>query len=93
MSDLRIAVKREYFKDIKSGEKINEFRLVNNYWKKRLFGKSYKTVTITLGYPKKGDKSREITTAYKGYTIQQIRHKQFGDRDVIVFAIPVGRHP
>lgn len=93
MSDLRLAVKRDYFEAIKSGEKINEFRLANDYWHKRLQNRHYDTVTITLGYPKKGDKEREITTPYHGYTIEQISHKQFGDRDVIVYAIPVGKHP
>lgn len=91
--DLRIAVKREYFEAIKSGEKIDEFRLVNDYWKKRLFDKDYDTVTITLGYPKKGDKDREITSRYIGFTVECIQHKEWGYAEAVVFAIPVGMHP
>ena len=93
MSDLRIAVKGEYFDQIKSGEKIYEYRLANDYWTKRLVNKHYDTVTITRGYPKKGDKSREITTPYKGHHVTQIQHKEFGGEGAIVFAIPVGAHP
>lgn len=91
--DLRLAVKREYFYDIKSGRKINEFRRVDYYWKKRLLNVKYDTVTITLGYPKKGDKEREMIFPYRGCTVECINHKHFGDRDVVVFSIPVGRHP
>lgn len=91
--DIRIAVRREYFEQIQAGTKILEYRLANDYWKKRLIGRHYDTVTITLGYPKKGDKDREITTPYKGHHVTQIEHKEFGHEGAIVFAIPVGKHP
>jgi len=93
MADLRIAVRREYFEQIRDGSKILEYRLANDYWKKRLVNKHYDTVTITLGYPKKGDTEREITTPYKGHFVTQIKHKEFGHEGAIVFAIRVGKHP
>lgn len=89
--DLRIAVRREYFEQIDAGTKPYEYRLANDYWKKRLVNREYETVTITLGYPKKGDKSRERTYPYHGYKVTQIQHKEFGHEGAIVFAIPVGR--
>jgi hypothetical protein len=67
--DLTLAVKREYFEQIQSGEKTEEYRLLNEYWQKKLrqkywtngypelkeefFDKKFDRAIITLGYPKK----------------------------------------
>jgi len=58
--ELRLAVKQEYFNQIKSGEKIEEYRLCNDYWTKRLVSRadSYSRLIITAGYPKNGDMER-----------------------------------
>lgn len=91
--DLRLAVKREYFEAIASGEKLEEYRLNCDYWNKRLikeFGGEnvhYDTLTITLGYPKKDDKSKTMTFKYKGFKEKTITHKHFGESAVPVFAI------
>lgn len=85
--NLRLSVKREYFDQIKAGTKKREYRLTTEYWTKRLVGRDYDTVTITLGYPKRGDTEREITFQYNGYEAENIRHKHFGDEEVEVFAI------
>jgi hypothetical protein len=87
--DLVLAVKREYFDQIKTGEKTEEFRLYNEYWINRIINKkkSYNRVVITLGYPNKEDFSRRLTFPYIGYTIKEISHKHFGDDPVKVFAI------
>lgn len=87
MSDLRIAVRREYFEEIKALIKKEEYRVNNAYWQKRLHGRHYDTVTITLGYPKKGDKEREITFPYRGYTMKVIKHREFNNELIEVFAI------
>lgn len=93
MGDLRLAVKREYFEQIKSGEKLFENRLFNDYWCKRLLKRDYDTVTITLGYPPKGDTERTLVFPYRGWFARVIIHKHFGTEPVKVFSIHVGEQP
>jgi len=87
--NLTLPVKTEYFNEILSGAKKYEYRLYNKYWKKRIHGKDFKTVTITKGYPKREDESRRIVRPYSGYKIKIIKHPHFGNREVMVFAIKV----
>lgn len=87
MANLQLALKGEYFDDIKNGNKIFEFRLVNEYWTKRLVGKSYDKLIITKGYPAKEDTERKMIFDYVGYELQKITHKHFGNEEVKVFAI------
>ncbi|HDH0204771.1 MULTISPECIES: ASCH domain-containing protein [Enterobacteriaceae] len=89
MVNLQLAVKGEYFDAMKRGEKTEEFRLVNPYWGRRIFGRDYDRLIITRGYPKKDDTSRRIDIPYDGFEIKTITHKQFGDHPVKVFAIKV----
>lgn len=86
---LTLPLKGEYFDAIKSGEKTEEFRLVTPYWTKRLKGRSYAAVTLTLGYPGRGDAERRLTLPWRGYTVKTITHPHFGDDPVEVFAIKV----
>lgn len=85
--DLRLAVKREYFEGIVNGNKLEEYRLCNEYWTKRLVGKEYDTVTITLGYPSKEQIDRIATFKWQGYKRKIITHKHFNNKPVEVFAI------
>ena len=39
MANLQIAVNGEYFDAMKRGEKTEEYRLVNPYWERRIFGR------------------------------------------------------
>ena len=96
MTDLRIAVKGEFFNLTKEGKKPWEFRDMSDYWIKRLVDREYDTVTLTLGYPKKGDGERIMTFKYNGYirvrsTIlgRNIFDNIFNSEDKIVFAINV----
>ncbi|EDG5368335.1 ASCH domain-containing protein, partial [Salmonella enterica subsp. enterica serovar Typhimurium] len=41
---LHLPVKKIYFDQIKSGEKPDEYRLVTDYWIKRLEGREYDEV-------------------------------------------------
>ena len=54
---LRLAVRKEYFEQIKAGIKKEEYREIKDYWIKRL-SKHYDQVWITLGYPKKNRKRK-----------------------------------
>lgn len=89
MPNLQLALKSEYFDAIKSGEKVEEFRLYNDYWKKRLVGRDYKQIILTKGYPKRDDESRKMYFQYSYYKVKTITHPHFGDEPVKVFAIRV----
>ncbi|PSZ18140.1 ASCH domain-containing protein [Escherichia sp. 4726-5] len=89
MANLQLAVKGEYFDAMIRGEKTEEYRLVNDYWKKRLFNREYDRLIITKGYPKRDDSSRRIDVPYGGYEIKVITHPHFGPDPVKVFTIKV----
>ena len=89
MADLQLAVNGEYFDAMKRGEKTEEYRLVNAYWGRRLFGRDYDRLIITRGYPRKDDDSRRLVMQYDGYEIKTITHKHFGPEPVKVSAIKI----
>jgi len=68
MKTLHITITREWFDKIASGEKTEEYRMIKDYWSKRLFSfvdgpyytfKTYDLVKLTNGY----GKHRPILTA------------------------------
>ncbi len=87
--DLRLPVKREYFDQIKSGQKLEEYRAITPYWKKRIEGKTFDRVIITLGYPKSDDLDRMLFRAWRGYVTKTIIHKHFDFKPTKVYAIRV----
>ncbi|EOE5646361.1 TPA: ASCH domain-containing protein [Cronobacter sakazakii] len=96
MTNLHLAVKGEYFDQMKAGEKKEEYRLVNKYWCRRLthdhnlkLPRKFDRLIITRGYPKREDESRRIDIPYGGYEIKEIIHPHFGPEPVKVFAIKV----
>ncbi|NBF24560.1 ASCH domain-containing protein [Enterobacter hormaechei] len=89
MADLQLAVNGEYFDAMKRGEKTEEYRLVNPYWGRRLFGRDYDRLIITRGYPRKDDDTRRLVMPYDGYEIKTITHKHFGPDPVKVYAIKI----
>lgn len=91
MTDLVLAVKAEYFEAIKNGTKQFENRRYNDYWKKRLQGRLYDHLVITLGYPKKDDHAKRLVFKYQPPTVKTIKHKEFGTHAVKVFALPIGK--
>ena len=93
MSTLHLPMKGEYFDQIKAGTKPDEFRLANDYWRKRLVGRTYDLIELTRGYPKRGDAERRLVLPYRGYRLTTITHPHFGDQPVEVFAINVQAQP
>lgn len=75
---LHLPVKKIYFDQIKAGLKPEEFRLQNEYWKKRLEGREYDEVHIKLGYPKADDHERILISPWLGVTKKTIDHEHFG---------------
>lgn len=86
---LILPVKRIYFEQIAAGEKSEEFRLANAFWAKRLEGKKFSSVIVTLGYPKKTDTARRLEFPWRGLTKKTITHAHFGPMPVEVYAIKV----
>lgn len=89
MSTLNLSLKREYFEAIRDGSKVEEYRLYNEYWWKRLIGRTYTDIVLTLGYPPKDDLSRRLVRPWRGYRIIDLTHPHFGPKPVKVFAIDV----
>ena len=83
---LTLAVKAEYFDQIKRGEKTEEYRERKHYWVRRLHSNDYTHIVITKGYPKKDDLSRRMVFPYNGYVEKTIEHPHF-DGAVDVYAI------
>ena len=89
MANLQLAVNGEYFDQMKSGEKTEEYRLVTSFWSKRILARNYDRLIITRGYPKRDDASKRIEVPYAGYEVKVITHPHFGPDPVKVFAIKV----
>ena len=54
MPDLILPMNGVYFDQIARGEKMEEYRLDNEYWRKRLIGRAYDNIVLLRGYPKGG---------------------------------------
>ena len=89
MTTLHLPLKRVYFELIRDGLKPFEYRLRTPYWEKRLVGRHYTDILLTLGYPPAAASERRLERAYKGYRIETIQHPHFGPDPVEVFAIDV----
>lgn len=48
MTDLILPLKRKWFDQIKAGTKTEEYRLCNDYWRKRLVGKSFEVMDMPV---------------------------------------------
>lgn len=88
---LHLPLKGEYFRAIAAGTKPEEFRLANDFWARRIAGREFDRIVLTLGYPKKGGVEGEtrLTRQWRGYQVRWITHPHFGPDAVQVFAIDV----
>ncbi len=84
---LYLHVKRCYFDDVRAGRKPFEFRLDNEYWRKKLEGVDYDELVYMAGYPPAGDTENTMILPYRGYEKQNITHEHFGNVPKCVFAI------
>lgn len=92
MKDIILPLNGIYFDQIASGVKVQEFRLANAFWSKRLEGRTYRNVVLTRGYPKAGgvEGATRLTRKWSGFDRKTITHEHFGPDPVEVFAIHVG---
>jgi len=90
---LTIAVNGVYFDQIAAGTKSEEYRLVNDYWAKRLEHRRIDRVVLTRGYPKGGgiEGVTRLTRRWNGCTPKTITHPHFGPEPVRVYAIDVSK--
>jgi hypothetical protein len=90
MADLYLPLKRIYFDAIKSGEKPDEYRLITPFWTKRIVGREYDGIILTMGYPAKDDAEKRLWRPWRGFRrLEGFTHHHFGDEPVDVFAILV----
>jgi len=89
--DLFLHVKKEFFNEIKSGEKTEEYRICSNYWNTRFSDDKlpFTRIIIQLGYPGRSDTdlSRTLIFPFRGIEQKEILHPLFGDKSVWVHAI------
>lgn len=88
MAKLHLHVKRVYFDEIRAKTKDEEFRLTSK-WLKRLEGKTFESVLIACGYPRRDDTEKWEERPWKGFTVKTISHEHFGPDPVEVCAIVV----
>src|SRR3990167_986135 len=86
MRRLILPVKREWFEEIKAGNKSWEYRLQTAYWAKRL-SKDYDQVIVTLGYPMRTDVDRRLAFPWRGYKETTVVHAEWNNVPQHVFAI------
>lgn len=86
---LHLALKGQYFDEIRNGAKIEEFRLCTPFWAKRLEGRAYDEIQLTRGYPPKSDTERRLSRPWRGWQRKVITHPHFGADPVEVYAIRV----
>lgn len=84
---LTLALKREYFEAVASGAKREEFRLATPFWRRRLEGRRYGRLVLTLGYPSAGDAARRIELPWRGVRETVVSHPHFGPDPVAAYAI------
>lgn len=89
MTALTLSLKAEYFHAIKAGTKPEEFRLRTPYWRKRLEGRTFDRIVLTLGYPAADNQERRLVLPWRGLRETTITHPHFGPKPVEVFAIKV----
>jgi hypothetical protein len=86
---LHLPLKGLFFRQIRDGGKLFEYRLCTDYWRKRIEGREYDRIELTLGYPPAGDTRRRLSRPWKGFERQTIEHWHFGPHPVEVYAIRV----
>lgn len=84
---LHLHVKKEYWLQVKNGEKTEEFREITDNWDKQL-KKEYDVIRYYLGYPKGQDSSKILEFDWTKPYKKKITHELFGE-DVLVWVIPL----
>lgn len=86
---LHLHLKGEFFEAIKAGTKTEEYRLRNEYWRKRLEDRAYDGILLLKGYPALSNPHTKLKRPWRGYEVKKITHPHFGPDPVEVYAIKV----
>lgn len=92
MKRLVLSLKKKWFDLIKNGVKLEEYREIKPYWKKR-FGLGdvnfvpYDEVEFTLGYPPKGDTERRIVFKNPSIRISSGKQEWGAEKRKLYFVI------
>lgn len=83
MNTLFVTIKKEYFDQILSGIKTEEYRIKSTYWTNRL-SKKHDKILFQNGYSKASSRLiADIIYIKEG----ELNHKYFGEKNVCVFKI------
>ncbi|QBR38363.1 ASCH domain-containing protein [Leisingera sp. NJS201] len=89
MKALHLPLQAAYFEQIKSGEKVEEYRKATPYWRKRLEGRTFSEIILTKGYPRRDCTEGRISRPWYSWRKTTITHPHFGADPVEVYAIRV----
>lgn len=92
---LLLSVTTGVFDEIHLGAKVQEYRTYNNFWKRRLIGKSFTHVAIVCGQNRAGKVQRTMVFEWRGYEVKTVRQGRIngvqggegGCETVMVFAV------
>lgn len=87
MKPLFIILKGEYFHQIAAGTKTEEYRIISDYWAKKIIDRHYSHIVFQLGYSASAPR---MTIEYLGYTKKVISSVVYNDQ-VEVFALKLGK--
>ncbi len=92
---LTLNLKGVYFDQILAREKLEEYRLKNDYWQRRIGPARFSHLVLLRGYPKGGGIEGEtrMSLNWQGYVEKQITHEHFGADEVTVYAISTVYRP
>ena len=85
---LHLHVKKKYWRQVRDGSKVEEYRRFNLKLLKRLLI-GYDFIHYHLGYTSKKQKERTMIFKWNGFYDAKIKHEIFGNRYAHVFVIPL----
>jgi len=88
---LHLHLKYEYFDEIKSGAKKEEYREAER-WEEKLCRNNYTKIRLYRGYSPVSP-ATILDLPYKGFIFKKITHPHFGPDEIAVCAIDVSGEP
>jgi len=83
---LFLILKSKWFYKIKSGEKKYEYRIINDYWEKRIENKNYDFILFQKGYSTK----ERFKIEYLGFEKIELKHELFSELIANVYSLKLG---
>ena len=77
---LRIHVREKWFKQIRDGVKVLEYRLKTPYWFARLVSRDYTEIHILHGYPKRDETLKRLRFKWEGYAETEVESEEWNNQ-------------